>query len=374
MKIPIINLKRQYQAFKPYIDDAIREVVDSQNFILGPWVKKLEEKVASYIGVSYGIGVASGTDALLLSLKSAGVRPGDEVITTPFTFVATASTIALAGATPVFVDINPKTFNMDPDKVREAITERTKGLAVVHLYGLSADMAELLDIADSHGLFIIEDGAQAFGGTYKGNKLGSFGLSGAFSFFPSKNLGGFGDGGMVVTSREDIAEKVRMLRQHGGKDKYNAELLGHNSRLDSLQASVLLAKLEYVDQWNRNRRTIASLYNEGLKGINNLSIPYEPPEAHHVYYQYTLRTPKRNALKKFLEERGIETRIYYPYPLHRQELFKSLGRVYGSLEEVEKASNEILSLPMDPLQTEEETKKVIQSIKECRTTLMITNS
>jgi len=364
MRIRMVNLKRQYLTIKPHIDEAIHEVVDSQNFILGPWVEKLEQRVASYIGVPYGIGVASGTDALLLSLKSAGVGPKDEIITTPFTFVATASTIALAGATPVFVDINPHTFNIDPDRVREAITEKTKGIVVVHLYGLSAAMTELLDIADSYNLFIVEDGAQAFGGTYKGNKVGSFGLAGAFSFFPSKNLGGFGDGGMVVTSREDIAEKVRMLRQHGGKDKCNVDILGHNSRLDSLQAAVLLAKLKYVDQWNENRRKIASFYNEALKNIENLSIPYEPPEARHVYYQYTLRTPKRDALKKFLEQRGIETRIYYPYPLHRQGLFRKLGRIHGSLEEVEKASDEILSLPMDPFQTKEETMEVVRAVND----------
>ncbi len=359
-----MNLKRQYKAIKKEIDQSLSAVLKSQQFIRGPQVTQLEKEVANYLGVEFAIGVASGTDALLLSLEALQLKPGDEVITTAFTFVATAEVILRTGATPVFVDIDPQTFNINPQKIKPALTKRTKGILLVHLFGLPATLQPILEIAESYGLWVIEDCAQAFGAEYKNYQVGKFGIAGAFSFFPSKNLGGFGDGGLVSTSNPKVAETVRMLSEHGGKDKYNVTLLGHNSRLDTIQAAVLLAKLKYVNQWIKNRRRLAATYQEQLKGIGDLILPEEPPGHYHTYNQFTIRTKQRDQLQRFLTENRIGTAIYYPCPLHHQKVFQNISRICGSLVETERAAGEVLSLPIDPLLTPEEQDYVIQKIKE----------
>lgn len=364
MNIPILNLKRQYLSIKEEIDTMIDNVLAEQNFILGREVKELETAIASYIRGKYAIAVASGTDALLLALKAAGVGNGDEVITTPFTFVATADTILLAGATPVFVDIDHSTFNIDPELIKKAITKKTKAIIPVHLYGLSCDMDSIMKIAREDSLIVIEDVAQAFGGRWGEKRLGSIGLAGCFSFFPSKNLGCFGDGGMVVTSDLRVAEKVEMLRKHGGRDKYNVDMLGHNSRLDTLQAAILLAKFRHIDKWNKGRRIVAELYNKELCGINGLELPAVNLQAYHVYHQYTIRTKRRDELQRHLKDKGIGSMVYYPVPLHMQKVFNGVTNIVSSLKNSENAANEVLSLPIEPLQTLDETMHVVKMIKE----------
>ena len=364
MQVPILNLKRHYLAAKEEIDAGLAEILESQRFIRGPQVKILEDEVAKYTGSEFAIGLASGTDALLLSLEALDLKPGDEVITTAFTFVASAETILHTGAVPVFVDIDPDTFNLNPDKIRPALTRNTKGILPVHLFGLPADMSPILKIAQENGLWVLEDCAQAFGSAYQGKKVGGFGKAAAFSFFPSKNLGGFGDGGMVTTSERQLAETVRILSEHGGKDKYNATMLGHNSRLDTLQAAILLAKLKYVDTWNENRHRIALTYQKDLSGIGDLLLPAEPSGYYHTFNQFTIRTKKRDQMQKFLQDNGIGTAIYYPYPLHQQELFRRTSRVSNTLTETETVSKEVISLPIDPLLTGEEQGYVITKIKE----------
>lgn len=377
MKVPILNLKRLHNCIKNEIYGAFDEVFNKQRFILGKQVKELEEKISSYLGTKYAVGVASGTDALLLALKALSYKiygreyfkAGDEIITTPFTFVATADTILLSGATPVFVDIDPYTYNIDPVNVRKYLTHnssKVKAILLVHLYGRPCNMDEIMEIAKRFGVYIIEDVAQAFGGKWEDKKLGSMGIAGCLSFFPTKNLGGFGDGGMVVTDDKTVAETVNMLRKHGGKNKYNVSLLGHNSRLDALQASILLRKLKYVDKWNENKRKIAKIYDAQLSEVNGLILPI----AHnsllitHVYHQYTIRTKKRNELQSFLEEREVQTGLYYPIPLHKQKLFEGRKKIFGSLKSAELAAEQVLSLPIDPLQTEEEATYVANTIKE----------
>ena len=364
MQIPILNLRRQYEAARKEIDEILSEVLESQRFIRGPQVKQLEKEVADYLGVDFAIGVASGTDALLLTLEALELKSGDEVITTPFTFVATAETIRRAGAVPVFVDIEPETFNVDPEKIKPALSKKTKGILPVHLFGLSANLQPILEIAGECNLWVLEDCAQAFGARYENRKVGSFGIAGAFSFFPSKNLGGFGDAGLVSTSDPKIAETVQILSEHGGRDKYNVTLLGHNSRLDTIQAAVLLAKLKYVDNWNENRRRLATKYRKQLNGVGDLTLPEEPTGYYHTYNQFTVRTKKREELQKFLSQNQIGTATYYPFPLHRQELFKSTTRIAGGLKETERAAAEVLSIPIDPLLTPEEQNYVIKKIKE----------
>ncbi|MFH0797066.1 MAG: DegT/DnrJ/EryC1/StrS family aminotransferase [Candidatus Omnitrophota bacterium] len=364
MQVLILNLKRHYLAAKAEIDAGLAEILESQRFIRGPQVKTLEDEVARYTGSEFAIGVASGTDALLLSLEALDLKPGDEVITTAFTFVATAETILHTGAVPVFIDIDPASFNLNPDKIKTALTRNTKGILPVHLFGLSADMSPILEIAQENGLWVLEDCAQAFGSAYQGKKVGGFGKSSAFSFFPSKNLGGFGDGGMVTTSDPQLAETVRTLSEHGGKNKYNVTMLGHNSRLDTLQAAILLAKLKYVDTWNENRRRIANIYQKELTGIPDLLLPAEPSGYYHTFNQFTIRTQKRDQMQKFLQDNGIGTAIYYPYPLHQQELFRRTSRVSNTLTETERAAKEVISLPIDPLLTGEEQDYVITKIKE----------
>ncbi|MGC9057362.1 MAG: DegT/DnrJ/EryC1/StrS family aminotransferase [Candidatus Saccharicenans sp.] len=360
--IPILDLKAQYASIEKEIDEAIKKVLRSGQFILGPEVEALEKEVASLCGCKYGIGVASGTDALRLTLKALEIGPGDEVITTPFTFIATASCILHCGAKPVFVDIDPKTYNIDPDKIKPAITKKTKAIIPVHLYGQPADMDKIMAIAKAYNLYIIEDAAQAIGAKYKGKPVGQFGIAGCLSFFPTKNLGAYGDGGMVVTNDVGLAEKIDVLRKHGSKKKYQAEILGFNSRLDEVQAAILRVKLKYLDKWNEARRCIAYRYNEKLKELPVI-IPYESPDVYHIYHQYTIRTDKRDNLMQYLKESGISTAIYYPVPIHLQKLFANLGYKNGDFKESEIASAQVLSLPLYPELHKEEQNLVIDKIR-----------
>ena len=376
-KIPMLDLYAEYLYMKEEIDLAIKKCLEHQKWILGPEVEELEDKVAEYIGVRHCIGVSSGTDALLLSLRALAINlkgkeyfdKTDEIITTPFTFVATGDTILRAGATPLFVDIDPSTYNINPEKIRQALSFKPRnsnviGIIPVHLYGQACQMDEITDIAKEYNLFIIEDVAQAFGGEWKGRKLGSIGKIGCFSFFPSKNLGAFGDAGMVATNDDKVAELIRMLRVHGGRDKYNVEILGYKSRLDTLQAAILLVKLKYIDEFNRKRNKIAQIYNEGLKDIEGIVLPSLTDG--HVYHQYTIRIldGKRDVLKNYLKEKGIESMVYYPLPLYKMKVFEGRCKIFEELKEAEKASKEVLSLPIEPLMKEEVVYRVIEVIKE----------
>jgi dTDP-4-amino-4,6-dideoxygalactose transaminase len=361
--IPILDLKAQYESIKDEINAAMTEVLESTKFILGPAMQDLEQRVAAYCGCEYGVGVASGTDALRLTLAALGIGTGDEVITTPFTFIATANTISRSGARPVFVDIDHRTYNIDPVAIEAAITERTRAIVLVHLYGQPADMDPIMELAETHGLYVIEDAAQAIGARYKGRRVGSIGHVGCLSFYPTKNLGAYGDGGMVVSNDVALAEKVDILRRQGGEKKYHAEVLGFNSRLDSLQAAILGVKLNYLDVWNERRRQLAQRYNELLAGLSIMT-PYEPPDVYHVYHQYSIRAPQRDALSTYLKGRGIGTMIYYPVPLHLQRLYANLGYGENSLPESERASQEVLSLPMYPELSEAQQQEVAQAIWE----------
>lgn len=363
MKIPLLDLKAQYQSIKVEIDAAIKKVIEMQNFILGEEVSGLEKEVAVYCGTKYGVGVASGTDALILAMKALDVGPGDEVMTTPFTFFATAESISTVGAKPVFVDIDPKTYNIDPNLIEKKITKKTKAIMPVHLYGQCADMDPIMEIARKHGLKVIEDDAQAIGATYKGRRSGSMGDIGALSFFPSKNLGGFGDGGMVTTNDEKLAERIKSLRVHGSSARYVHSEIGMNSRLDNLQAAVLRIKLKYLDKWLEARRETAEFYNEKLKAAPVIT-PYVPDYNIHTYHQYTLRVKAgREKLMKHLIDSGIETRTYYPIPLHLQDCYKGLGYKKGSIKESEKASEEAFSIPIFPEMTQAQKEYIIEKIR-----------
>lgn len=366
VKIPVLDLRPEIEAHWQEYMDAIAGVLRSGQFILGPNVEAFEREVAVYLGVKHAIGVNSGTDALVIALRALGIGPGDEVITTPFTFFATAEAISMVGATPVFVDIDPRTFNIDPTLIEPAITERTKAIVPVHLYGQAADMDPILALARRYHLIVIEDTAQAFGGEYKGRKLGTLGDAGAFSFFPSKNLGGFGDGGLIATNDDDVARLTRMLRAHGSREKYRNEMLGYNSRLDELQAAILRVKLTHVDAWNEERRRRAHLYTELLADSDVLVTPHEAEYGVHVYHQYTLRVPngKRDQVQARLRERGIATAIYYPIPLHRLPPYVGQGL---ALPAAERAAREVLSLPLWP-RIDPETQRDIARVlvEECQ--------
>jgi dTDP-4-amino-4,6-dideoxygalactose transaminase len=360
--IPVLDLKTQYLSIKTEIDAAIQEVLDSSRFVLGPAVSDLEARVAEYCECPHAVGVASGTDALRLSLAALDVGPGDEVITTPFTFIATANTISHCGATPVFVDIDPRTFNLDAAAVKSAITPRTKAIVPVHLYGHPADMDAIMGLALEHDLRVIEDAAQAIGARFKGKRVGSFADMGCLSFYPTKNLGGYGDGGMVVTNDAELARKVNVLRRQGSATKYVADLLGFNSRLDSLQAAILGVKLDHLDEWNKARRGIAAWYGELLDGLP-VRTPYVSPDVEHVYHQYTIRTERRDALREHLSGQGIGSMLYYPVPIHLQPLYSSLGYEPGSLPESERAAAEVLSLPIYPELGEDQVEQVTAAIR-----------
>ncbi len=362
--IPPLDLKAQYATIRDDIHAALDRVLESQYFILGPEGAALEKEIAAYVGCQYGIGVASGTDALRLALTALGIGPGDEVITTPFTFIATGNTISHTGARPVFVDIDPHTFNIDPAKVAAAVTSRTRALLPVHLFGQPADMDPLLEIARRHGLRVIEDSAQAIGAVYHGRRVGSLGDISCFSFYPTKNLGGYGDGGMVTTNDAALAEKVDVLRRHGGKKKYYHEVLGFNSRLDEIQAAVLRVKFPHLDDWAARRRQVAARYDALLADVPGVVTPRVLPGVEHVYHQYTIRAQRRDALAEHLKGQGIGTMIYYPVPLHLQTMYADLGYRPGDLPVAEAAAAEVLSLPMYPELTQEQIARVADPIRE----------
>ncbi len=368
MSVPLVDLKAQYSSIKDEIDVAIKRVVEEGNFILGPDVKKFEREVAEYLGTKFAIGVASGTDALRIALFACGIGKGSEVITTPFTFIATAESIVHCGAKPVFVDIDPKTYNIDPGRIEAKITPRTKAILPVHLYGQAADMGAIMAIARKHNLKVIEDCAQALGTEYKGKKVGTIGDAGCLSFFPSKNLGAYGDGGMVITCDPKIAETSNILRQHGAKTTYCYHLHGFNSRLDSLQASVLSVKLKYLDKWLNRRREKAGVYNQLLKNVDGIETPFVDNSGEHSFNYYTIRLKNlrlsRDGLRKHLESGDISSAVYYPLSLHLQEIYKNLGYKKGDLPESEKAQEDVLSLPMFAELTDEQVHEVTGSIKE----------
>jgi dTDP-4-amino-4,6-dideoxygalactose transaminase len=355
--IPLVDLKAQYRSIKPEIDSAVEKVMESGNFILGSEVESFEKEITDYLDIPYAVGVASGTDALRLTLLACRVGPTDEVITTPFTFVATVEVIIQCGAKPVFADINPYTFNIDTDKIEDVITLKTKAILPVHLYGNSCNMDAIMDLAYAHNLDVIEDCAQALGSDHKGRKVGTFGTAGCFSFFPSKTLGCYGDGGLVTTKDKRVADKIKLFRNHGSLDKRNYEVMGFNSRLDELQVAILRVKLRYLDKWLLRRREIASMYSQllGLHPSNRLS--------GHSFNYYTIRVKERDKLKEYLSERGIQTAIYYPMSLHLQPVYKYLGYKEGDFPESEKASKEVLSLPMYPELRDEDIERIVDCIK-----------
>ncbi len=369
--IPMLDLKREYEFMKDDVDAALARALAHQAWIMGPEVKELETKVAEYVGTKYALGCASGTDALVLALRALAHKrrgteyflPEDEVITTPFTFTATGDAILRAGATPVFVDIDPESFNLDPVKVDGAVTGKTVGVVPVHLYGQACRMEEVMAVAREHGLFVVEDVAQAFGAATGGKKCGAWGDCGAFSFFPSKNLGSFGDAGMVTTNDPELAGMVDVLRRHGGRDKYNVDYIGYNSRLDTLQAAILLAKLRHLDTFNELRRRIAAHYSHGLGHVPGVTVP-RVTNGNHVFHQYTLRCADRERLAAHLKERGVASMVYYPVPLHRMKVFEGRCRVAGSLIQAEKAAAEVLSLPVEPLLSDKEVALVVAAVKE----------
>ena len=367
MTIPLVDLKAQYNSIKDDIDAAIRRVVQSGQFILGPEVKAFEDEVAAYCGTKYAVGVASGTDALHLALLALGIKDGDEIITTPFTFIATAESIAKCGAKPVFVDIDPKTCNIDPKQVELKITTKTKAILPVHLYGQPAAMDDILVIARKHNLKVVEDCAQAMGAEYKGKKVGSLGDAGCLSFFPSKNLGAYGDGGMVVTNDPQIADIVRILRVHGSKVTYQHVMHGFNSRLDALQAAVLRVKLKYLDRWNELRRAKTALYNRLLSQVEGIEPLHFAKGGKSSCNYYTIRLKdsrvNRNELRKHLESKGIQTMVYYPLSLHLQEVYRYLGYKPGDFPQSERAQEQVLSLPMYPELSEEQIEEVVKEIK-----------
>jgi dTDP-4-amino-4,6-dideoxygalactose transaminase len=358
----MVDLKIQYEAIRDEIDKAVRDVIRSTSFILGPQGRTLEQSIASYHGVKYAVGVASGTDALHLALRAAGVGPGDEVITTPFTFIATAEAVSYIGAIPVFIDIRPDTFNIDTDQIEQRITERTKAILPVHLYGQSADMDPLMAIARKHGLRVIEDCAQSFGAEYRGKRTGSLGDFGCFSFFPSKNLGCYGDGGMVITDDQKAAERLLSLRNHGSKVRYYHEEIGYNSRLDEVQAAILNIKFKRIDAYNEGRRRSAALYTKFLS-VSGIQTPFESKDCRHVFHQYTIRIRDRDGVKKKLDDAKVSSMIYYPVPCHLQTAYADLGMKPGSLPVAEQAAREVLSLPMFPELTEEQVRSVTDAVK-----------
>ncbi len=363
LRVPQIDLVRQYSELKPRIDEAVSEVLRSGQFIMGRWVSEIEERVAELCGAKYAIGVASGTDALKLALSACGLESGDEVITSPFSFVSVAEVAVVLGAKPVFVDIDEKTFNIDPGLIEAKITDRTRAIVPVHLYGQAADMDPILKIAKAHSIVVIEDAAQAIGAKYKNRPVGCLSDMACLSFYPTKNLGCYGDGGMVLTNDGELAERLRALRKHGQVGKYLYKFTGFNSRLDSIQAAILLAKIDHLESWNETRRKIARAYDEML-GELDVEIPHVADYAYHVYHQYTIKTPRRDGLRSFLSEKGIGTAIHYPLGLHLQEAYSSLGYRHGDLPKCEDVSRKVLSLPMFPEMKSDEIEYVVAAIKE----------
>jgi dTDP-4-amino-4,6-dideoxygalactose transaminase len=366
-KIPFLDLKAQFAGMREEVMQAITRVMESQHFILGPEVQAFENETAERVGAKHAIGCASGSDALVLALMALGVGAGDEVITVPFTFVATAGSIARVGATPRFIDIDSTTYNMDPAKLEAAITPKTKAIIPVHLFGLTADMDAINQVAARHNIAVIEDAAQAIGARYKGHAAGSLATMCCFSFFPSKNLGGAGDGGMVTTNDDGVADRLKVLRVHGSRRKYEYELVGMNSRLDAIQAAVLRVKAKYLDKWADGRRANAEKYcslvaEAGLSSL--VKTPVEPNGCHHVYNQFTVRVAKRDELRKHLQNKGIPTEVYYPFPLHTQPAFASYGYRHGEFPATEAAAQQVVSLPIYPELTTEQLRAIVTSIAE----------
>ena len=370
MNVPLLDLKAQYAAIKAEVDGAIAEVMESQYFILGPKVEQCERAIARYSNCAHGIGVSSGSDALLACLMAEDIGAGDEVLTTPYTFFATAGAIARVGATPVFVDINPITYNLEPSQIASKITSKTRAIIPVHLYGQMADMDAVMAIAQEHGLIVIEDAAQAIGAEDKGRRAGSIGDYGCFSFFPSKNLGAAGDGGMIVTNDAARAEKLKVLRGHGAKPKYYHKLIGGNFRLDAIQAAVVSAKLPHLDAWTaarqRNAKRYERLFAEAGSGsvvpdAAPITLPTVVTER-HIFNQYVIRSARRDQLQAHLKAKGIGTEVYYPVPMHTQECFTYLNLSAGSFPESERAANETLALPIQPELTNEQAQYVVECI------------
>ena len=381
--VPLLDLKAQYATLRDELREAIDRVAESQHFILGPEVEALENEIAAYSQCEFGIGVSSGSDALLVTLMAIGLKPGDEVITPTYTFFATAGAIWRLGAKPVFVDIDPLTYNIDPGKIEAAITERTRAIIPVHLYGQMAEMDPIMEIASRRNLYVIEDAAQAIGAEYKGRRAGSIGHFGCFSFFPSKNLGGFGDGGMVTANDPELADQVKLLRNHGYRPKYYNKVVGGNFRLDAIQAAVLRVKLKYLDQWTEARQRNAARYRDlfaeaelsmapatiergaadrALAESHGVILPAEAPDRRHIYNQFVIRSGRRNELMEYLKERKIGTEIYYPVPMHLQECFMDLGHHEGDFSDSERAAEETLALPIYPELAEEMMITVVDAI------------
>jgi dTDP-4-amino-4,6-dideoxygalactose transaminase len=363
MPVPFFSLQKQIDATKAETMAAIEKVVESSHFILGPQVAALEKTIAEKCETKHAVGVASGTDALHLALRALGIAAGDEVITSPFTFVATIEVICYIGAKPVFADIDPVTFNLDPKKVEAKITPKTKAILPVHLYGQAADMDPLLAIAKKNGLKIVEDCCQAIGAKYRGKPVGAIGDAGGFSFFPTKNLGCFGDGGIITTNSDVVAEESKVYRGHGSKTTYMYDLIGYNSRLDEIQAAILLVRMKHLETWTEKRRKNAAFYSKELQGLKEIVCPVEKEGNYHVYNQYTIRIKQRNELQQFLKEKGVGSAIYYPLSLHLHKAYAGLGYKRGDLPESEKAEAEVLSLPIFPELTDAELAEVVAAVK-----------
>lgn len=361
--ISLVDLTAQYHSIKKEIDAAVLSTLESGHFILGPQVVKFEASVATYLGVKHAIGLASGTDALVIALRALNIGEGDEVIIPAYTFFATAGTVMSVGAKPVIVDVDPQSYQIDVSKIEAAITSKTKAIIPVHLYGHPAEMNPILEIARKRGLKVIEDNAQGYGAEYLGRKTGAMGEVGCLSFFPTKNLGAYGDGGMVVTNDDALAEHMRMLRAHGWKKKYYSEMVGYNSRLDAIQAAILQAKFPHLDEWNEKRRELSKRYNEHFEPLG-IVIPVEREWARHVYHLYIIRSTKREALQAYLKEKGIASEVYYPLPPHLSVPCRKYGYKEGDFPHAEKAAKETLALPLYPELTLEQQDEVIAAIKE----------
>lgn len=364
MKIPFVDLKTQYEFIKNEIDVAVNNVLDSCAFAGGPFVEKFENEFAAFCNCKQAVGVGSGTEALWLALAALGVGSGDEVITVPNTFIATAEAISCCGAIPVFIDIDERTYNMNPDLIEKKINSRTKAIVPVHLYGQMADMDPIMEIADRHHLVVVEDACQAHGAEYKGWKAGSVGTAGCFSFYPGKNLGAYGEAGAVVTNDPDLAAKIRMLRDHGQYEKYYHSCVGCNARMDGIQGAILSVKLNYLNVWNTLRRKNASIYTDMLSEANGITTPFETAESRHNYHLYVIRSTHRDDLMSFLKQEGIQCAIHYPVPVHLQKAYAGLNLLKGSFPVSEKVSDEIVSLPMFPELTTKMIETVCLSIKK----------
>ncbi len=364
MEVPLLDLKAQYARYRDQVPPAVESVLDSQLVCNGPPVRQLEQEMAAYCGCAAAVGVSSGTDALLSTLMTLGIGAGHEVITSTFTFFATAGVIWRAGARPVFVDIEPDTFNIDPAKIEAAITEKTKAIIPVHLFGQMAEMDPITAIAKKHKLHVIEDAAQSIGATYHGHKAGSIGTVGCLSFYPTKNLGAPGDGGMIVTQDTQLAERLAVTRNHGQGKTYHHQIVGGNFRMDSIVAAILSIKLQHLDQWTQERRGHAARYNELLSGVDGVVVPHVRDGNESIFHQYVVRMPNRDAMREFLAEQGISTGVYYPLSLHEQECFKDLGYKQGDFPESERATREVLALPVYGELTDAQVAYVAGKIRE----------